>query len=307
MTTVEHLLLHEKLNYFIKCKKIPNIIFHGLSGTGKYTILSNFLLQVYDNDVLKVKANTMMVNCSHGKGIKFIRDELKFFAKTNIESNFNALFKSIVLLNADSLTIDAQSALRRCIELFSKKTRFFIIIENKHKLLNPIISRFCEIHVPEIKEEEKEKEEGKEKEEKEEKGKGDINLHKQKIYCMYKNNTKDKNYRFLQILKKYDFLDTRNDFIIHIIILSTELYNNGFSAIDIINNISELYRMKQKQKEKIEIEIEKEKEKKEDKGEEEEEEDINNITLYFYKLKYEFRSEKMLMLLILVKYFKLET
>jgi hypothetical protein len=58
-------------------------------------------------------------------------------------------FKTIVLFNADSLTIDAQSALRRCIELFSYNTRFFIVVENKEKLLNPILSRFCEIYVPE--------------------------------------------------------------------------------------------------------------------------------------------------------------
>jgi hypothetical protein len=54
-----------------------------------------------------------------------------------------------VLLNADKLTIDAQSAIRRCIELFSRSTRFFIIIEDKYKLLKPILSRFCEIYVPE--------------------------------------------------------------------------------------------------------------------------------------------------------------
>jgi hypothetical protein len=91
----------------------------------------------------------MYVNCAHGKGIKFIREELKFFAKTNIHLNNGVIFKTIVLLNADHLTIDAQSALRRCIELFSYNTRFFIIVENKHKLLNPILSRFCEIYVPE--------------------------------------------------------------------------------------------------------------------------------------------------------------
>jgi hypothetical protein len=91
----------------------------------------------------------MFVNCAHGKGIKFIRDELKFFAKTNVQGTQGILFKSIVLFNADSLTIDAQSALRRCIELFSYNTRFFIVVENKHKLLTPILSRFCEIYVPE--------------------------------------------------------------------------------------------------------------------------------------------------------------
>lgn len=91
----------------------------------------------------------MYVNCSHGKGIKFIREELKFFAKTHINSNGGNIFKSIVLLNADKLTMDAQSALRRCIELFSHNTRFFIVAEDKYNLMKPILSRFCEIYVPE--------------------------------------------------------------------------------------------------------------------------------------------------------------
>ncbi len=54
----------------------------------------------------------------------------------------------MILLNADKLTIDAQSALRRCIELFSHNTRFFIVVEDKYKLLKPILSRFCEIFIP---------------------------------------------------------------------------------------------------------------------------------------------------------------
>ena len=91
----------------------------------------------------------MYVNCSHGKGIKFIREELKFFAKTHINSNGGNIFKSIILLNADKLTMDAQSALRRCIELFSHNTRFFIIAEDKYNLMKPILSRFCEIYIPE--------------------------------------------------------------------------------------------------------------------------------------------------------------
>jgi hypothetical protein len=90
----------------------------------------------------------MYVNCAHGKGIKFIRDKLKFFAKTNIQTKGGDIFKSIVLYNADKLTIDAQSALRRCIELFCHNTRFFIIVEHKDKLLRPILSRFCEIYIP---------------------------------------------------------------------------------------------------------------------------------------------------------------
>ena len=138
----------KQLKYFISVRKIPNLIFHGSSGTGKRTIVGNFINQIYEGDRNRVKSNVMFVNCAHGKGIKFIRDELKYFAKANMQCNDNNMFKSIVLMNADELTIDAQSALRRCIELFSHNTRFFIIVENKYKLLNPILSRFCEIYIP---------------------------------------------------------------------------------------------------------------------------------------------------------------
>ena len=138
-----------KLDYFYRTNKIPHLIFHGESGSGKRYIVDEFIQKIYNKDRQKIKQNVMIVNCAHGKGIKFIRDELKFFAKTNMRSDSGASFKTIVLINADFLTIDAQSALRRCIELFSHTTRFFIIVENKHKLLNPILSRFCELYVPE--------------------------------------------------------------------------------------------------------------------------------------------------------------
>jgi DNA polymerase III delta prime subunit len=150
MTTLNiHTSILDKLKYFQEIHKIPNIIFHGPSGSGKKTIVNDFINLIYTNDKTKIKSFVMYVNCAHGKGIKFIRDELKFFAKTHINSNGGDNFKSIILLNADKLTTDAQSALRRCIELFSHNTRFFIIVEDKYKLLKPILSRFCEIHIPE--------------------------------------------------------------------------------------------------------------------------------------------------------------
>ena len=147
------LKIHEdimnKLHYFHNIHKIPNIIFHGQTGCGKRTIVKNFINMIYNGDKERIKSFVMHVNCAHGKGIKFIRDDLKFFAKTHIHSNGGDIFKSIVLLNADKLTNDAQSAMRRCIELFSHNTRFFIIVEDKYKLLKPILSRFCEIYIPE--------------------------------------------------------------------------------------------------------------------------------------------------------------
>lgn len=138
-----------KLQYFIAQKKIPNIIFHGVSGCGKNTLAWNFIRSIYGHNKGMLKDYVMHVNCAHGKGIRFIREDLKFFAKTNVDLKDGEIFKSVVLLNADKLTTDAQSALRRCIELFNHSTRFFIVVEDKCKLLRPILSRFCEIHVPE--------------------------------------------------------------------------------------------------------------------------------------------------------------
>lgn len=143
-----HKNIHEKLNVFIKNRKIPNIIFYGPHGSGKTYILNKFIHTVYDGDKTAIKNYVMRANCAHGKGIRFIREELKFFAKTNIDFKEGAIFKSVILTNADKLTIDAQSALRRCIELFSSSTRFFIVVENKDSLLKPILSRFCDIYIP---------------------------------------------------------------------------------------------------------------------------------------------------------------
>ena len=144
-----HQPIKDKLEYFHNNKKIPNIIFNGPSGSGKSSIVNDFITLIYDGNKERIRDFVMYVNCAHGKGIKFIREELKFFAKTHINSNGGDIFKSIVLLNGDKLTMDAQSALRRCIELFSHNTRFFIIVEDKYKMLKPILSRFCEIYIPE--------------------------------------------------------------------------------------------------------------------------------------------------------------
>ena len=143
-TNIFHYDIEKKLTEFHHHKRIPHIIFHGPPASGKKYILMKFLKLVY-GDEHKLHSNVMFVNCAHGKGIKFIRDELKFFAKTNTQG---VNFKSIVMLNAEQLTVDAQSAMRRCIEQYSNNTRFFIVIHNKSKLLVPILSRFCEIYVP---------------------------------------------------------------------------------------------------------------------------------------------------------------
>ena len=142
-----HINIKNQLDNFINSKRIPNILFHGPSGSGKRKIVFDFINKI-NNNIEDKRQNVFHVNCAHGKGIKFIREEVKFFAKMHINNYEGNKFKCIILSNADKLTIDAQSALRRCIELFSHNTRFFIIIEDKSKLLKPIVSRFSDIYIP---------------------------------------------------------------------------------------------------------------------------------------------------------------
>jgi DNA polymerase III delta prime subunit len=209
-----HLDLKKKLDYFIDTHKIPHIIFYGKSGTGKRYILNYFINKIYKNDKEKIKEFVMHVNCAHSKGIRFIRDELKFFAKTNIQNNNGKIFKSIILFNAEKLTTDAQSALRRCIETFSHNTRFFIIIEDIDNLLNPILSRFCNIYIPypEIKNKQ-------------------VNLHN-----IYENKSEF-------ILKKEQWLknklNKKNSFktLKNIIDFSEELYGKGYSCLNLLDYI----------------------------------------------------------------------
>lgn len=135
-----------QLDNLYENKIISNLLFYGNNLTGKKIYLTYLLNKVYkDNETFK--KYVLSINCCHGKGnIKFIRENIKFFANTIINNKNNYIFKSIILLNADKLTIDAQSALRRSIEIYNHSTRFFIIVDNKDKILKPILSRFSDIY-----------------------------------------------------------------------------------------------------------------------------------------------------------------
>jgi DNA polymerase III delta prime subunit len=262
-----HENIFEKLLYFHHVRKIPNIIFHGSSGSGKRTIVNDFINVVYENDAEKIKSFVMYVNCAHGKGIKFIREELKFFAKTHIHSNGGNNFKSVVLLNADKLTIDAQSALRRCIELFNHTTRFFIIVEDKYKLLKPILSRCCEFYIPQPLINKREKGEKGENED-------TANLYRYNLNETFKMT--DVKTQQTEWLKKYiDKCMSTKVKVDDLIEISTKLYEKGYSGLDLMTLLESNFFKNITENKRFEF------------------------LFHLSKIKKEFRNEKIFMLFIL--------
>jgi DNA polymerase III delta prime subunit len=257
-----HPEINEKLNFFLQSGKIPNIIFHGASGSGKRTIVNKFISNIYQNNKKLIKNYVMYVNCAHGKGIKFVRDDLKFFAKTHVNVEGAGNFKTIVLSNADELTIDAQSALRRCIELFSHTTRFFIIVQDKYKLLKPILSRLCEIFIYEPLINEKK-----------------VNLHKHNIQATFNvTDAADKKmYKWFD--KIFHPLQTINDALNgdgdykDMMELTTVIYEKSYSGLDLMKYIEQSKSIDDLKK--------------------------YQMLLVFNKIKKEFKSEKLFILFIL--------
>jgi Mg2+ and Co2+ transporter CorA len=258
-----HSNIKEKLDYFIKQKKIPNIIFHGVSGSGKNHIVNEFIHKIYSGDKQCIQTYVMHVNCAHGKGIRFVREDLKFFSKTNVDLKDGEIFKTIVLLNADKLTTDAQSAIRRCIELFSRSTRFFIIVEDKYKLLKPILSRFCEIYVSEPVIHNRV-----------------TNLHTHSLNSVYASIFKEydnKHSTYLKtVLNKYIKLNEKMEDksrLEECVSFIEKLYDKGYSSIDLIHYVEKNAKIEEVKK--------------------------YEYLITFQKVKREFRNEKMLMLFIL--------
>jgi replication factor C small subunit len=126
----------ERLNAYAKIKNVPHLLFSGPAGTGKTTSALALSRELFGETW---KQNFIELNASDERGINIIRGKIKNFARTSpIGEN---QFKIIFLDEADSLTIDAQSALRRTIEKYSHICRFILSVNYSSKIIEPIQSR----------------------------------------------------------------------------------------------------------------------------------------------------------------------
>jgi nuclear protein localization family protein 4 len=139
------------------------MLFYGPPGTGKTSTILALAKQLYGPELMK--SRVLELNASDERGISIVRQKVKDFARQQLSSapTYNVMtedkdggegkmvryrdkypcppFKIIVLDEADSMTQDAQSALRRTMETYSKMTRFCLVCNYVTRIIDPLASR----------------------------------------------------------------------------------------------------------------------------------------------------------------------
>lgn len=191
----------------IQNKNTPNILFHGPYLRGKEILSKLFVDILYQNQEDKNKY-VLWINCLYGNGIQTMKQNIKLFAMQIMRKETHLMFKTIILQYAEHLTNDSQYCLRRTIEQYNHHTRFVILCENKHKLLQPICSRFVQIYV-------------------------NIPLNKQEfILCdTFRYNI------YNRLMKKYNSIVEKNKPYKDMFHLAKEFYDKHFFALELLQRM----------------------------------------------------------------------
>ncbi|MBI5871670.1 replication factor C small subunit [archaeon] len=125
-----------RLSAFVKQKNLPNLLFAGPAGIGKTSLILVIARELYSENW---RQNILETNASDERGIDTIREKIKNFARTKPISGTE--FKLCILDEADSLTKEAQQALRRIMESYVETCRFCLLANYSSKIIEPIQSR----------------------------------------------------------------------------------------------------------------------------------------------------------------------
>jgi len=126
-----------RLKTFVAEKNIPHLLLVGPAGVGKTT---SILALAHDLYGPSYRNYVLELNASDERGINIIRDKVKNYARTAAMAS-PVSFKILIMDEADHLTGDAQHALRRTMEVYTKTARFCLIGNYSENIIDPIQSR----------------------------------------------------------------------------------------------------------------------------------------------------------------------